>query len=198
MADIPQSTRLIPNGKKRRGGRENAREMDMLSKSVPTSFYARRDPPPAPRHRPLKSREDPESLELPPPSPLDDNKIQEVIRLGRSLSKTTPSQLLYPSSLPTQFMMNNKRLKALSLSTKKEPSMEDNDASPSSSVNSEKQEAEPPAPVGSLSSTLKQILEEDAKGLGSIKEVAQPAAPIQTITAVEEDIPQMTLDFEDD
>ena len=95
------------------------------------SFYKRRDPPPAPRHRPLRSKEDPESLQLPPPSPLDDHKIHEVIRLGRSLTKTRPEQLLYPSSLPSANFLNNRRLKDLSLTPKKPDLFDDTEASPS-------------------------------------------------------------------
>merc|ERR1719436_855636 len=111
----PKSIIQIPGGKKRRGGIDPG----PLSKSVPVSFYKRREPPPAPRHRPLRSKEDPESLQLPPPSPLDDHKIKENLLLGRSLTKTTPAQLLYPSSLPSRFVNNPKRLKDLSLTPKK-------------------------------------------------------------------------------
>jgi hypothetical protein len=138
-----------------------------LSKSVPTSFYSRREPPPAPRHRPLRSKEDPESFQLPPPSPLDDHKIKENLLLGRSLTKTTPAQLLYPSSVPSRFPA--KRLRDLSLTPKKPDILQDDlEASPSSSVHSTKEDTEHDEPkfgsqpIGSLSSTLYQILEGDA------------------------------------
>jgi len=139
-----------------------------LSKSVPTSFYSRREPPPAPRHRPLRSKQEPESFQLPPPSPLDDHKIKENLLLGRSLTKTTPAQLLYPSSVPSRFPA--KRLRDLSLTPKKPDILQDDlEASPSSSVHSTKEDTEHDEPkigsqpiVGSLSSTLYQILEEDA------------------------------------
>lgn len=163
----------IPGGKKRRGGLASG---GLLSQSVPTSFYSRREPPPAPRHRPLRSKEDPESLQLPPPSPLDDYKIKEVIRLGRSLTETTPEQLLYPSSLPSRFALNNQRLRFnnqrlrdLSLTTKKHHILDDLEVSPSSSGHSFKEDTEHDTTivgsqpiVGSLSSTLYQILEEDS------------------------------------
>jgi len=138
-----------------------------LSKSVPTSFYSRREPPPAPRHRPLRSKQEPESFQLPPPSPLDDHKIKENLLLGRSLTKTTPAQLLYPSSVPSRFPA--KRLRDLSLTPKKPDILQDDlEASPSSSVHSTKEDTEHDEPkfgsqpIGSLSSTLYQILEGDA------------------------------------
>jgi len=106
-----------------------------LSKSVPTSFYSRREPPPAPRHRPLRSKKEPESFQLPPPSPLDDHKIKENLLLGRSLTKTTPAQLLYPSSVPSRFPA--KRLRDLSLTPKKPDILQDDlEASPSWTRNS--------------------------------------------------------------
>jgi len=152
-------------GKKRKGAMDSS---GPLSKSMPANFYSRAKPPPAPRHRPLRSKADPESLELPPPSPLDDHKISEQMLLGRSLTKTTPAQLLYPSSLPSRFVNNPKRLKDLSLTPKKADFLPDStEASPSSSIHSTKDDTEHEEPnvgsqpiVGSLSSTLYQILEE--------------------------------------
>jgi len=162
MAEAEPKLIQIPGGKKRRGGIDPHK-----SRSVPVSFYKRREPPPAPRHRPLRSKEDPESLQLPPPSPLDDHKIHEVIRLGRSLTKTRPEQLLYPSSLPSAISMNNRRLKELSLTPKKPDLFDDTDASPSSSVHSAKEDTEhdelnvgSQPIVGSLSSTVFDILAE--------------------------------------
>jgi len=151
-------------GKKRKGLMDPSCP---LSKSMPANFYSRAKPPPAPRHRPLLSRVDPESLELPPPSPLDDHKISEQMLLGRSLTKTTPAQLLYPSSLPSRFMNNPKRLRDLSLTPKKPDffsKADSTEASPSSSVHSTKDDTEHEEPnVGSQpfgSFTLYQILEE--------------------------------------
>jgi len=163
MAEAEPKSIQIPGGKKRRGGID-----PYHSKSVPVSFYKRRDPPPAPRHRPLRSKEDPESLQLPPPSPLDDHKIHEVIRLGRSLTKTRPEQLLYPSSLPSANFLNKRRLKDLSLTPKKPDLFDDTEASPSSSVHSAKEDTEhdefnivgSQPIVGSLSSTVFDILAE--------------------------------------
>jgi len=200
MAGNP-SLRLIPNdtrnGKKRRGGMEDGAAVDALfSKSLPANFYGRKDPPPAPRHRPLKSRQDPESFSLPPPSPLDQQHIQEIIRLGRSLTKTTPAQLLYPSSLPTQAHMNVQRLKALSLSTKKEEQSIEDNHSASSSINDKEEEIEPPQPVGSLGSTLMEILQEGTEDLIKVPQQIT-AAPTQDVEE-EEEIPEMTLDFEED
>jgi len=165
MADAEPIIKIPGGPKKRRGGIDSG----PLSKSVPTSFYSNRCPP-APRHRPLSSKEDPDALQLPPPSPLDDHKIKEHLLLGRSLTNTTPSQLLYPSSVPSRFPA--KRLRDLSLTPKKPDILQTDDleASPSSSVHSSKGDtAYEDAPnvgsqpiVGSLSSTLRQILEEDS------------------------------------
>jgi len=150
-------------GKKRKGAMDSSCPM---SKSMPANFYSRAKPPPAPRHRPLRSKEDPEALQLPPPSPLDDHKISEQMLLGRSLTKTTPAQLLYPSSLPSRFMNDPKRLRDLSLTPKRQIFLSDSteEASPSSSVHSTKDDTEHEEPnVGSQpfgSFTLYQILEE--------------------------------------
>jgi len=157
-----ERTVAIPGaGRTRRDGVEDT---SFLSKSVPTSFYSKRKPPPAPRHRPLRSKEDPESLQLPPPSPLEN--YQESLLLGRSLTKTTPNQLLYPASLPSRFAKDGKRLKEFSLIAKK-PDFNQDDASPSSSVHSKEDTEHEDAPigshpVGSLSSTLYQLLDGDA------------------------------------
>lgn len=157
-----ERTVAIPGaGRTRRDGVEDT---SFLSKSVPTSFYSKRKPPPAPRHRPLRSKEDPESLQLPPPSPLEN--YQESLLLGRSLTKTTPNQLLYPASLPSRFAKDGKRLKEFSLIAKK-PDFVQDDASPSSSVHSKEDTEHEDAPVGShpvgsLSSTLYQLLDADA------------------------------------
>jgi len=156
-----------PNIKIPKRNKESLFPTGPLSKSVPASFYSRREPPPAPRHRPLRSREDPESFQLPPPSPLDDHKFKENMLLGRSLTKTTPAQFFYPSSVPSRFPA--KRLRDLSLTPKKPDILQDDlEASPSSSVHSMKEDTEhdefkigSQPIVGSLSSTLYQILEED-------------------------------------
>merc|ERR1719483_35621 len=67
----------------------------------------------------------------PPPSPLDDHKFKENMLLGRSLTKTTPAQFFYPSSVPSRFPA--KRLRDLSLTPKKPDILQDDlEASPSS------------------------------------------------------------------
>jgi len=161
MAEAAESiTRKIPGGKKRRG----ATAAGPLSKSMPSNFWSKHNPPPTPRFRPMKRTEkEPEGLKdfkLPPPSPLDDNKLLENSQFGRSLTKTTPEQLLYPSSLPSRFAANTQRLKDLSLTPKKPDIIDDNEASPSSSVQSNREDTEHDASqVGSF--TLYQILENE-------------------------------------